>query len=59
MLLYISDVLTELERLPNFLVFNRIHVTGRLLQTIGDVPRGRGNSVLGAHHSAFAHVVAI
>ena len=59
MLLYISNVLTELKRLPNFLLFNRIHITGRLLQTIGDVPRGRGNSVLGTHSSAFAHGVAI
>lgn len=59
MLLYISNVLTELKRLPNFLLFNGIHITGRLLQTIGDVPRGGGNSVLGTHRLALAHVVAI
>lgn len=59
MLLSISNVLTELKRLPNFLLFNGIHITGRLLQTIGNVPRGRDNSVLGVYHLAFAHVVAI
>lgn len=59
MSLYISNVLTELKRLLNFLLVNGIHITGRLLQTIRAAPHGRGNSGLGTLCSAFAHVVAI
>lgn len=58
MLLCIFNVLTELKRLPNFFLFNGINITGRLLQTLGDVPRGRGSSVLQTHCLAFAGVVA-
>lgn len=59
MLLYIPNVLIEVKRLLNFLLFNGIHVTERLLQTIGDAPRGWGNSVLGKRCLTLAHVAAM